>query len=422
MLHTKVYSPYNRSWMWVIATALLTTIFSQIYFIPFNEGHLRFGLGPVIFLLLLLIHRIPAIPTAILTAAFVLLHRAGLFIILENYTVLEALWQHIPSGIYYLIYGTCLHYIPFDRIKQHPLIIGLLVSTGDIGSNLIEHIIGFLLIHDPQLTLSQTVMIIVICAGRAFAIIGVYGATVIHTQQKQIEEMLALDSNLYVESLYLQKAMNEIEQLTSQSYDMYRDLKDKNLRQESMQALMLAQEIHEVKKDTERIFAGITKMMLHKETTHYTMDNVLHFVTTANGQYADLLNKDILLEVSSNKNIVVQRITPIMAVLNNLLSNAIEAIEQRGHVTLHVDIHSEATIFTVTDNGPGISEETAQVIFEPGFTTKFNTEGVASTGIGLSHVQEILNRLEGSITVHSQKGKTTFTIMIPTKYIQKEEN
>lgn len=421
MQRFKIYSPQYQTFFWVVATAILTTVFSQVHFIPFHEGHLRFGLGPVIFLLLLLIHRIPAIPTACLIAVSIVVSRASFLIFLEDIPIIEAIIHSIPSGIYYLFFGICLHFIPFDRLQQQPLFIGLLVSAVDISSNIIEHFIGYLMLADPKLTISQILMIVVICSGRAFAVLGIYSATVIHTQQKKIEEMLSLDSSLYVESLYLQKAMNEIEQLTGKSYDMYRLLQDKQLGAESRQALLLAQGIHEVKKDTERIFAGITKMMMHKEHTHYTLHDMLHFVSTANQQHAILLSKDIAIRTTSNKNMTMLRITPMMAILNNLLSNAIEAISDCGTITLDVVISPDMTTFTVTDNGPGIAEDVQAIMFEPGFTTKFSTEGVASTGIGLSHVTEILHRLEGQIFVTSRAGSTQFKIIIPTLYIKKEE-
>ena len=69
--------------------------------------------------------------------------------------------------------------------------------------------------------------------------------------------------------------------------------------------------------------------------------------------------------------------------------------------------------FTIENNGPCIPEYILPVIFDPGYTTKFNENGIASTGIGLSHVQTIAYRLEGTITVSSNE-TTIFTITIPT--------
>ncbi|KAA2301777.1 ATP-binding protein, partial [Clostridioides difficile] len=56
------------------------------------------------------------------------------------------------------------------------------------------------------------------------------------------------------------------------------------------------------------------------------------------------------------------------------------------------------------------------VIFEPGYTTKFNEVGIAATGIGLSHVRDIVQSLAGQIKVESAPPRargTTFRIAIP---------
>ncbi|MBS7345571.1 MAG: sensor histidine kinase [Caryophanon sp.] len=420
MTPLKISSSKPSIFLWMLFVAMTTAILSQIYLTPFQNGHLRFGLGPVVFLLLLLIHRVPAIQTALLTTIAIFFSRFLLSFWFMDDTFSEAFLSHIPSAMYYLTFGIAIHFVKVEKLEQHTLLLSIISAAIDVCSNLIEHTLSLLLLNDSPLQLSQLFILVIVALFRAFTAVGIYSATVITMQRQQIEEMLKMDSNLYVESLYIQKAMNEIEQITSDSYELYRHLQQTSNRAQSMQALLLAQQIHEVKKDTERIFAGISKMMLTKEQQHYTLQNMLHFITTANSQYAALLNKSVTIEATSTENFTVLRITPLLAILNNLLSNAIEAIEDEGHVTLHVAVHDDTIQFTVTDNGPGIDPDLIPVIFEAGYTTKFNTQGVAATGIGLSHVQQILQRLDGKITVESANKHTQFVVTIPTIYIKKE--
>ena len=96
-----------------------------------------------------------------------------------------------------------------------------------------------------------------------------------------------------------------------------------------------------------------------------------------------------------------------------LPANAIEVIETKGFIKLEVTTTPNVITFTIENNGPCIPENVLPVIFDPGYTTKFNENGIASTGIGLSHVQTIAYRLEGTITVSSNE-TTIFTITIPT--------
>ena len=72
-------------------------------------------------------------------------------------------------------------------------------------------------------------------------------------------------------------------------------------------------------------------------------------------------------------------------------------------------------IIKVTDDGRGIPEDQLKVIFEPGFSTKYDPKtGTMSTGLGLTHVKSLVEHLKGCITVKSDPGNgTTFLVTIP---------
>ena len=70
-------------------------------------------------------------------------------------------------------------------------------------------------------------------------------------------------------------------------------------------------------------------------------------------------------------------------------------------------------VFSVQDNGPGISQETLPRIFEPYFTTHKRGQG---TGLGLSIVQRFVKQAHGAMHVHSKVGQgTIFTVYLPGK-------
>ena len=122
--------------------------------------------------------------------------------------------------------------------------------------------------------------------------------------------------------------------------------------------------------------------------------------------------------------------TQLQQVLVNLLSNAADAMEGRGTITVTVDVVDlpppagaapvpEATALpagryvalTVADTGAGISPENQQRIFDPFFTTKGVGRG---TGLGLSVAQGILSRHGGAIGVVSTPGQgTAFHVYLP---------
>ncbi|MNC37723.1 Sensor histidine kinase GlnK [compost metagenome] len=114
---------------------------------------------------------------------------------------------------------------------------------------------------------------------------------------------------------------------------------------------------------------------------------------------------------------------PLLTLLGNLTANAVEVIKVEGSVSLEVYEDGESTVFAVADSGGGIQERDRELLFEPGFTTKFDQEGVAATGIGLSHVKDIVDLFGGDLTVDntSKHGGARFQIILPTAKLRKEE-
>jgi two-component system sensor histidine kinase YcbA len=105
-----------------------------------------------------------------------------------------------------------------------------------------------------------------------------------------------------------------------------------------------------------------------------------------------------------------------MSVLNNLIQNAIEACYRNdSYVNVRCFIQDNMVIFRIQDNGKGINEKEQSLIFEPGFTTKFNPEtGQVSTGLGLAHIKILTEHLEGRVRlVNDVEGMTEFRLELP---------
>jgi signal transduction histidine kinase len=101
----------------------------------------------------------------------------------------------------------------------------------------------------------------------------------------------------------------------------------------------------------------------------------------------------------------------INQVFLNLITNAAQAIDGEG--TLTIDSHAEGgqVQISVSDTGGGIPDEVLPKIFDPFFTTKPVGEG---TGLGLSIVHKIVKGHGGSIKVRTTPRKgSTFTVSLP---------
>jgi signal transduction histidine kinase len=105
---------------------------------------------------------------------------------------------------------------------------------------------------------------------------------------------------------------------------------------------------------------------------------------------------------------------PLNQVFMNILSNAIDAIDDKGTIIIHTSISGDLVKVSIKDTGHGIPENIRGMIFDPFFTTKDVGKG---TGLGLSISQSIIEKHEGTINVISEIEKgTEFVISLPLRH------
>ncbi|MGC5776867.1 ATP-binding protein [Paenibacillus pabuli] len=96
----------------------------------------------------------------------------------------------------------------------------------------------------------------------------------------------------------------------------------------------------------------------------------------------------------------------IKQVVLNLARNGMEAMNEKGILTLETRVVDDTVELCVRDTGPGIPPGKHEKLFEPFFTTK-----AKGTGLGLSMCLSIVERHNGSITVESEENQgTTFKV------------
>jgi signal transduction histidine kinase len=97
-------------------------------------------------------------------------------------------------------------------------------------------------------------------------------------------------------------------------------------------------------------------------------------------------------------------------VWTNILDNAIDAMGGQGEIRIRASAHDDDVVVSICDNGPGMSAEVRERIFEPFYTTKGPGSG---TGLGLHISHNVVARHGGRISVRSEPGETCFEVVLP---------
>lgn len=177
--------------------------------------------------------------------------------------------------------------------------------------------------------------------------------------------------------------------------------------------------------DVDRIDQVITRLMnmLQPTQTDWTLQDVNDILkeTVALARH-EIRDKEIEISEQYSDSLPViyaQRENLIHAFLN-IVVNALQAIEQKGRVEVRtkalasVDKSIRKTtgiLVEIEDDGPGISPETLNNIFSPGFTTKDN-----GSGFGLTITRQTFEAHGGEVSVKSAPGSgATFSIWLPLR-------
>jgi len=109
----------------------------------------------------------------------------------------------------------------------------------------------------------------------------------------------------------------------------------------------------------------------------------------------------------------------LSSIIGNLIENAMDILEERrdGRIDLCIEGDESKLFISVADNGPGISDEQAELIFTEGFSTKG-----ADRGYGLFVVKNIVIDAGGEIKIKkADTGGTEFIIIIPVSAAGEED-
>lgn len=159
-------------------------------------------------------------------------------------------------------------------------------------------------------------------------------------------------------------------------------------------------------------FARPPRLRMKKMTPSLAVDGALHLLDQRLKSYhvtTRLIRNrpltDTFIDSEQLKEVVV-----------NIIINACEAMEKGGMIIIHeeesyVEPLKKVDIIRISDNGPGVSQDIQDQIFNPFFTTKDD-----GTGLGLSIAFNVINEHGGWLDVSSRDNQgTSFIITLPIK-------
>ena len=157
------------------------------------------------------------------------------------------------------------------------------------------------------------------------------------------------------------------------------------------------------------------------EFTDVTVNEVVEKSVGIVDHQLGLNNVHVNMDLAADIPEIIGNPNQLQQVLMNLAINAQQAMEpDGGNVDIVTYCDDDSVYISVSDTGPGISDEVAEKIFEPFFTTKAAGEG---TGLGLSVTYGIIRDHKGDIRVErADSGGARFVIKLPVHITREPES
>ncbi len=183
----------------------------------------------------------------------------------------------------------------------------------------------------------------------------------------------------------------------------------------------LIEKINKISTQAERIdkiiknVRTLTQTNVQDKTSKCDLNQALQGALELIGNQISVYGIKIQLNLTKNLPPIQGDLHRMEEVIINLLTNAIHALDtvqrQDKIITGTTSFDDQQVVMEVSDNGPGIPEDSRDRIFEPFFTTK---PTIDSLGLGLSIAQTIVNKYMGRITAGSSiYGGAAFRLAFP---------
>lgn len=358
----------------------------------------------------------------------------------------EAANQVLPDASFFIIFGTIYWFMMRYAFKgEHDLANFIItIVLADFGGNMCELLLRTIINHQSAFSEDVIGFTIFAAAARtvlAYSVIALlewYSENRLNTERlKEYRELLTKSAIIQDEIYIMNKNMAEVEAVMKKGYDLYRELDEEGYPSDKVgKILEIAKLTHEIKGDYRNVITVLSGLYDDElgeenlsigEIIRIEQDNAMALIRSKG------LDAEVVVRIEHD--FEAEGRYRMMSVIRNLLTNAIEAIEEKGSekpgritVTVRSDEAEDGKklgIIDVTDNGPGINPKRKEKLFKEGYSTKFDHKtGYIQRGLGLPVVKSYVeNDMGGTIEILDDLDKGAhFRITVPAGKSAAEDN
>ncbi len=242
---------------------------------------------------------------------------------------------------------------------------------------------------------------------------------------KNAYDIYSTRRNLFLKNKELQKINEELNRFI---YSASHDLKAPIL---SIKGLLNVARLEGINRDPDKYFSMISNSINQLEIfieniisyyknvrvpstyTEINFEKVLKETIKSYNNYYNAPSIEFITHIDAKETFITDEFR-IRVIINNLLSNAIKYqkhAEEHKFIRVNVLVENKTATIEIEDNGIGIEEQDLNDIYKMFYRATTQNSG---SGIGLYIVQEAVLKVNGEISVTSEKNKgTKFTVKIP---------
>ena len=408
----------------ILIAATCIALASQVNFQTYTPG---FILTLSVFLLPVFLYFNADLNPIQLTLAIALaspIFRGILLFIGQDASTTKILQFIATDMVFYLSYGIIYYFLYWRRGQRNNSSFLLTIIICDYVSNLLEVslLTGF---SNYSYRLFQILFVAALVRSLCSCLLAfLYHYFTLMLRDENHEQryyhFIWVASSVKSEVYFMQKNITEIENIMKNAYLLNQDLQklDVGQKQKTM-ALNIARDVHEVKKDYQNVIRGLGDSFSDEQNEPMQLADILKVTTNYIRESIKTKHQSVVIDVHNHVDLVIPNHYYVVSVISNLIFNGVDALENipNGKIRITITDDGSNVLIDISDNGSGMDEQTLAMIFQPGFTTKFNEiTGNVYRGIGLSHVKIIVEeQFGGHISVESELKKGTVFHLILSK-------